>query len=517
MLSMNPRVPSASLPNNTSASQVYLAQDKATLNQSVGVCEVEGKNYLQVDGEIIRSLSDFQKTSLVNPEHFLDHPLVKEYLDSIQVAEQQNESGDAFKVLSWNVNLCLGRLEAGNGLAHQTHPHYRMENRKIHVWTMLAEIVKLQKPDIICLQELRDFLVDMDNPETKKNFVLEFSTFLDKLGYEVVFEKVDPSIDWSFNLMTARRKDCALELIKEETKPIRVTVDGKPFGKSFPKEGSEEEKGAFNKEKFRHNLSDITCKSILETAYKSPDGVITHVLNLHSGLNSEHKKAYGKKLGERMAEIRQADPNARVVAMGDMNTFEEDRDAVIDSVLTAGAVSNVDIHHYDRWNNHKGESIPADKASSMTMDPFDFGYQPTKAGQDAARSAETDIRNAVKGEMLPEAKKLIWDQNSKAVTPATHPVSGVLDRTFSSGFDAGRSSITIYNKPVVNTELEASELTDPKEIRESMGKADYGKLKIGLFGSRPVLPVNSSLFAADHHPLIASLMPFDGVGDRARY
>ena len=124
---------------------------------------------------------------------------------SLCATEQAGPSAGTLKVLTFNIDTNIGRIEGGTfGLSH---PEWRVGARMGAICQSLLNLIKTYSPDVIHIQEGRKFLSKFGDMVDSITPVMDF---LAAQGYQVSTEQYNPS-EFAFSFITGIKKDFVID------------------------------------------------------------------------------------------------------------------------------------------------------------------------------------------------------------------------------------------------------------------------------------------------------------------
>lgn len=357
----------------------------------------------------------------------------------------------SLSILSFNIDTNSGKTE--EGYARDAFPELRINNRMPRIKKALTDIIQTYSPDVIQLQEGRDFITKFgDRVEGVEPLVL----FLREQGYNVSTQRYNSS-EKAMTYITA-------------TKP-KFVIDGHSAKYMSKTENQPTDRLLPLAEIKENNFGEEFERCVFIT--KMHDGRNQYyVFNIHMNMTLNSRLESCKLLKKWTHELIDKDPKVKIIMAGDFNTFPQ-----------SGGSEQIEIMVTDSKLDEvtKVLSLPNGKRSPTSFIAFlsDFSYH----------EQEPEIKAKISEfmKMDPQTRRLaiieIFTNNCEAFG---HALGGHLDRVFQYGFKSGRS--ILLPTPQFK-DFDIDKFSD-KYVKEFMLRHAND---------------NSPAFASDHQPVLTVL------------
>lgn len=315
-----------------------------------------------------------------------------------------------FKILSFNIDTNILRTE--EGYARDSHPEWRVGNRMPKIQAALTDIVAEHKPDVVQIQEGRDFTTVFGD---RVDSVTPVMDTLRVAGYQVNTTQYNPS-DRAFSYITAVKPDFTIDGHQKLylTKTPDVPTDHRlPIA-----------------EVKANNFGSEWERCVYITSFHDIHGRQYRVKNVHLDLGLEQRKAACEILRRDSEAAVAANPALLEASTGDFNSFPDWGGPEQGEIMVrGGAVQEVTADL--RLSNGKPVS------STFIAFPYDFAANENRLRAQIKREHGVETAAFLAGFSAVERKKKIGELYDKEC----QALGGHLDRVYQHGFRSARATL----------------------------------------------------------------------------
>lgn len=210
------------------------------------------------------------------------------------------------KVLTFNIDTNIGRTE--ESYARESHPEWRVGARMPKIKESLEKICDTHSPDIIHLQEGRNFITKFGDEVDSISPLMEF---LQSKGYQTSTEQYNSS-DRSFSYITAIKNGFVVDgyekfyLSKSPDKPTDHTNHAQRLAEIKD-----------------HNFGEEWERCIYITKFHDKEGRRYRARNIHLGIVESGRMQACEMMRQDSERAVIQDPEILEVSTGDFNTFPD--------------------------------------------------------------------------------------------------------------------------------------------------------------------------------------------------
>lgn len=308
-------------------------------------------------------------------------------------------------VLSFNIDVNRARTEEGYG--RDSFPELRINARMPRIIAVLEEIIDEEFPDIIQIQEARDFKTKHGD---RVAAVAPLVKFLTDQGYNVSTEQYNLS-DSSMTYITATKKEFIID--GHKAKYLTKTEDS-PTDHSLPMAEIKD-----------NNFGEEFERCVFITQMHDVKGQKYFVFNVHLLMTLLSRLESCKLLRKWAHAIVARDPKVKIIMTGDFNTFPQWGGPEQLSIMTTDSVLE---------EVSKTLILPNEKQINTSFIAFlpDFSYHE----QEALIKAEMAKFPMMDPQTRRAAIVEVFTNNCQAFG---HALGGQLDRVYQYGFKSGVS------------------------------------------------------------------------------
>lgn len=359
---------------------------------------------------------------------------------------------DNIKVISWNIDTNSARSEEGRD--GKAFPWVRAHARALHIMEELKRVIEAENPDIIQLQEGRDFTTATGE---HVDSVTKTAKFLEHMGYKTLIKSYNPNGgDKAFKYITAFNEE-RFTLVSEKSLFFNKALSV-PTSRDISTDAIKDNNfGAlFERSAFILTLDDKRL------------GRRFHVFNVHLDLALSPRVNACRILMDYAKELVANDEDAKIIMTGDFNTIPGWGDAEQLAMMRDPKV----FHHISGTDNLLKLSNDEEVPWSFIPFPYDL-YGPKAPSKEELDALDT---------LTPKDRRAkIADYFSSTFSPG---ISGILDHVFARGFK------------------NASFFLKPTPLFEDL--KDYQTKSVVSYILRHIN--DGAAFASDHQILMAKLI-----------
>ena len=365
---------------------------------------------------------------------------------------QAAASSDNLTVLTFNIDTNIARTE--EGYARDSHPQWRVGDRMPKICASLAQIIESHQPDVIHLQEGRNFVTKFGD---EVDSIHPLMAFLAAQGYQVSTEQYNPS-DRAFSFITAIKQGFEVDAYE---KFYLSKTPGQATDRSLPLTEIKD-----------NNFGEEWERCVYIANFHDAQGRKYRTTNVHLGISELHRKQACSMLQQDAQRVSLANPEVLQVQTGDMNTFPDWGGPAQLEIMKQNAVLQEVTENLTLQNGVKIHT-------TFIAFPFDFAADEKRLNDRSFKDHGASL-GAILAAMSSSARKA---KIGEIFATECKSLNGHLDRIYQHGFESASATL----------------LPTPQFADFDLASFNEASVKDFIIRHHEDGPA----FASDHQPIIA--------------